>query len=216
MEHDSSQRVPPSLAPEHDWAAALPLVRPALRPVGTSGTDGRDPRIPVGGSGPGKTVVRPGPAGLPVVYVLPGAGFDVVVNVDHLLAWGVGPDRVHAAAMANLTAWSTGTAWTDEINGHRKIMWSDWGGGMDAARILLAEVRDHLETALAPAPRILVGIPERDLLIAAGLTEGDDDFAALFALYVSDRARAADESIDARVFELVRGELVEFEAGRAD
>jgi len=60
------------------------------------------------------------------------------------------------------------------------------------------------------AGRVLVGLPERDLLIAAGLAEGDADFPALFAQYVADRAEAADEPIDDRVFELLDGELVEF------
>ena len=56
----------------------------------------------------------------------------------------------------------------------------------------------------------MIGLPERDLLIAAGLAEGDEDFAALFAEYVADRAAAADDPIDARIFELVEGELIEF------
>ena len=30
-----------------------------------------------------------GPAGLSVVYAIPGVGFDVIVNADHLLSWGV-------------------------------------------------------------------------------------------------------------------------------
>ncbi len=213
MEQDRPPRVAPSLAPEHDWSAAAPLLRPALRPVGTTGVDGREPRVPAATSGPGKTVVRPGPAGLTLVYVMPGEGFDVVVNVEHLLAWGVGPDRVHAAAMANLGEWSSGAAWVDEVGGARKIVWSDWGGGMDAARILLDDVRGHLLRALAPARRILVGIPERDLLIAAGLADHDDEFATQFAQYVADRAEAADESIDGRVFELLDGELADFRAG---
>jgi hypothetical protein len=65
---------------------------------------------------------------------------------------------------------------------------------------------------LAPARRILVGLPERDLLIAAGLADGDDEFASLFADYVADRAQAADDPIDDRIFELVEGELVELQA----
>jgi hypothetical protein len=212
MEHDRPPRVAPSLAPEHNWAAASRLVRPALRPVGTTGTDGRELRVPTSSTGPGKTVVKAGPAGLPIVYVIPGAGFDVVVGVDHLLAWGVGPDQVHDAALANLGAWSVGASWVDEVDGRRKVVWSDWGEGMDAARILLAEVRSRLMSDLAPARRILVGLPERDLLIAAGLADGDDEFASLFADYVADRAQAADDPIDDRIFELVEGELVELQA----
>jgi len=208
MEFDPASRLPRSLAPEHDWGAASRLVRPALRPVGTPGTDGRDRRVPAGNGGSGAPIVRVGPAGLPIVYVIPGAGFDVLVDVEHLLAWGVGPDQVHAAAMSNLGNWSAGASWLDESNGRRRVVWSDLGEGLDAARILLADVRSRLVADLAPARRVLIGLPERNLLIAAGLADGDDEFAAMFADYVADRARTADEPIDRRIFELVDGELV--------
>lgn len=208
MEQDLAPRLAPSLAPEHDWAAASPLIHPALRPVGTSGADGHNPRPP--GNGPGQPLVRPGPTGLPIVYVIPGNGFDVVVGVDHLLSWGVGPAEVHAAAMANLASWSTQASWVEEVDGRRRILWSDCGEGMDAARILLSDVRGKLAEDLAPTGRILIGLPERDLLIAASLAAGDDEFAGMFADYVADRAREADEPIDDRIFELVDGELAEF------
>jgi hypothetical protein len=201
-------RVAPSLAPEHSWAAAAAVLRPAFRPVGTTGTTGRELRVPSARGGPGKSIIRTGPAGLPLVYVIPGRGFDVVVGVEHLLAWGVGPDRVHDAAMANLAKWSVDAAWTNEVNGGRRVVWSDLGEGLDAARILLPEVRARLAADLGPTHRILVGVPERDLLVAARLADGDDEFASMFADYVADRARVADEPIDSRVFELVDGELV--------
>jgi hypothetical protein len=209
MERDPARRPPTSLTPEHDWAAASAVVRPALRPEGTSGSDGLDRRIRPG-AGPGMPIVKAGPAGLAVVYVLPGPGFDVVVGVDHLLGWGVGPEQVHDAAISNLETWSSGASWMDETDAHRRVVWSDWGEGLDAARILLAEVRSRLARDLAPAGRILIGLPERDLLIAAGLADGDEEFASLFAAYVADRAGAADEPIDDRIFELIDGELVPF------
>ena len=210
MESDRTPRRPTSLAPEHDWVAASRLVRPALRPVGTSGSDGLVRHIRQG-SGPGLPIVKDGPAGLAIVYVLPASGFDIVVGVDHLLAWGVGPEQVHDAAMSNLGEWSSGAAWVDETNADRRVVWSDSGEGLDASRILLAEVRGHLVSDLERAGRILIGLPERDLLIAAGLADGDDEFVAMFADYVADRAGAADEPIDGRVFELVDGELVPLE-----
>jgi hypothetical protein len=211
LKQDPALRLAASLAPEHDWAAASKVIRPALRPVGTAGTDGRDLRLPAGNAGPGKPVMAVGPAGLPLVYVLPGAGFEVVVGVEHLLAWGVGPDQVHAAAISNLGVWSDGAAWVDESNEHRRLSWSDAGEGQDAARILLPQVRDRLVSILGPGRRILVGLPERDLLIAAGLAERDVEFVAMFAEFVTDRAITADEPIDGRVFELIEGELVALE-----
>src|SRR5256885_8947588 len=32
-----------------------------------------------------------GPAGLPVVYTIAAGGFDVVVNGEHLMSWGIEP-----------------------------------------------------------------------------------------------------------------------------
>jgi uncharacterized protein YtpQ (UPF0354 family) len=166
----------------------------------------------VGGGSTGDPLITPGPVGLPVAYVIPGTGFEVVVVADHLLAWGVGPEQVEAAAMANLAAWSSAATWVDEVDGERRVVWSDSGEGMDAARVLLPDVRSQLCSDLAPALRILVGVPERDLLIVAGLADGDDEFAEMFADYVADRCRGADEPIDGNVFELVDGDLVPLRA----
>jgi hypothetical protein len=66
---------------------------------------------------PDKPLVLAGPAGLTIGYVIPGQGFEVLVGAEHLLVWGVGPDDVHAAAMANLAVWSAGAPWVDEVNG---------------------------------------------------------------------------------------------------
>jgi hypothetical protein len=215
MGHEMAARPASSLMPEHDWAAAARVIHPVLRPLGTIGVDGRGAMAPSRG-GPGKPLVTAGPAGLSIMYVIPAEGFGVLVGVEHLLAWGVGPDDVHAAAMSNLSVWSKRAGWTAEVEGRRRVVWSDGGEGMDCARILLSEVHQQLMASLAPAPRIMVGMPERDLLIAAGLSEGDDEFASMFASYVADRFSGADEPIDGRVFELVDGGLVAIEpaAGR--
>jgi hypothetical protein len=210
MERDPAPRPASSLAPEHDWAAASRLLHPALRPAGTVGVDGRNLHVPARVGLPGKPLIGAGPAGLAIAYLIPGPGFAVLVGAEHLLAWGVGPDEAHAAATANLAVWSAGAPWVEEIDGRRRVVWSDSGEGMDAARILLPEVRARLAADLGGSGRVLIGLPERDLLIAAGLAEGDDEFAAMFAAYVADRSDDADEPVDGRLFELVDGELVVF------
>jgi uncharacterized protein YtpQ (UPF0354 family) len=141
---------------------------------------------------------------------MPGTGFDVIVNADHLMSWGVGVADVQDAALGNLAKWSAGAAWTDEVSGARRLISSDTGDGWDAARILLPEVRDRLVAELGAAGRILIGLPERHLLIAGALLPTDDEFAALFAEFVVESSGAADEPVDRRVFELVDGRLVEF------
>jgi hypothetical protein len=202
-----------SPAPENDFEVAAPLIMPALRPVGTQGTPVSE--VPPDGPPPSavahtQPLLDEGPCGLPVVYTIAAGGFDVVVNGDHLVSWGVGITAVEDAAIRNLVAWSAGAPWTDEVSGDRRLLSSDTGEGNDAARILLPDVRDHLARELGAAGRVLVGLPERHLLVAGTLRPGDAEFAALFSDFVVEHSGGADEPVDRRVFELVDGQLVEF------
>ena len=199
-------------APEHDFSAAKAIIVPALRPVGTQG---RPISTLHGGAAEGpashaQPLLDEGPCGLPVVYTMAATGFDVVVNGDHLASWAVAIDAVQDAAIANLRAWSANAPWTDEVSGDRRLLSSDTGEGSDAARILLPEVREHLVRELGATGRVLVGLPERHLLVAGTLRPDDTAFAALFAEFVLEQSGGADEPIDRRVFELVDGQLVDF------
>ena len=200
-------------SPEHDWARARDLIYPAFRPVGTQGLAVEDIDRDTLVSTPtshAQPILDQGPAGLPVVYTIDAGAFDVVVNGDHLLSWGVGPAEIQDAAMANLARWSAAAPWTEEVSGDRRLVSSDTGDGWDAVRILIPEVIDHLVSELGPHGRILVGLPERHLLTAGSLRAGDDDFAALLAEFIVETSGGADEPIDRRVFELVDGRLIEF------
>jgi len=201
-------------APEHDWAHARDLIYPAFRPIGTHGLalDSIDREALVGRAAQShaQPLLDLGPAGLPVVYTIDAGGYDIVVNGDHLLSWGVEPSELQDAAMRNLSAWSATAPWTDEVSGERRLVSSDSGNGWDAARILVPEVIERLVTELGPFGRVLVGVPERHLLVAASLQAGDDDFVALFAEFIVEQSGGADEPIDRRVLEIVDGRLVEF------
>ena len=201
-------------APENDWVRARDLLYPAFRPVGTHGLDlgslDREALVARATASHAQPLLDVGPAGLPVVYTIEADGYDIVVNGDHLLAWGVEPADLQDAAMRNLATWSQTAPWTDEISGDRRLISSDTGDGWDAARILLPEVVAHLVAELGPYGRVLVGLPERHLMTAGSLRSDDDDFAGLFAEFVLEHSGGADEPIDRRVFELVDGRLVEF------
>jgi hypothetical protein len=204
--------------PEHDWGRAARIVLPALRPVGTQGVRAdkldRDALVAQAAKSHPQPLLDDGPLGLPIVYTIPAGGFDVIVNTDHLVSWGVALKELRAAALKNLAAWSAEAAWTDEVSGDRRLLSSDTGDGCDAVRILLPEVREHLATELGAAGRVLVGLPERHLLIAGTLRPGDEEFAALIGDFVVEHSGGADEPIDRRVFELVKGELVPFAGER--
>ena len=201
-------------SPEHDWSAAAAIIYPALRPVGTQGLQVSEIDATALAAEANRSHSQPlvdeGPCDITVVYGLNAGAFDVIVNGDHLLSWGVQPSEVQDAAMRNLAAWSATAAWTDEVSGERRLLSSDTGDGWDAARILLPEVIDKLTNELGSVGRVLVGLPERHLLVAGTLRPGDQEFASLFADFVVEHSGGADEPIDRRVFELVDGRLVEF------
>ncbi len=205
---------PAAEAPEHDWARAHALIYPAFRPVGTQGlaidSFDREALAAQATQSHAQPLLDIGPAELPVVYTIDAGAFDIVVNGDHLLSWGVEPADVQDAAMRNLAAWSATAPWTDEVSGDRRLISSDTGHGWDAARIMLPEVVAHLTAELGSFGRILVGLPERHLMTAGSLRPDDDDFATLFAEFIVEHSGGADEPIDRRVFELVDGRLVEF------
>jgi len=201
-------------SPEHDWGAASSLLLPLLRPSGTQGMAVTDVDATALAADTMRSHSQPlvdeGPCELSVVYAIPGQGFDVIVNGDHLLSWGVTIEAIQDAAMANLAAWSAAATWTDEVSGERRLISSDTGDGWDASRVLLPEVRERLVAELGAAGRVLIGLPERHLMIAGALRPGDDEFAGLFGEFVLEQSGAADEPVDRRVFELVDGQLVEF------
>jgi len=201
-------------SPEHDWSAASAILFPILRPPGTPGMVVADIDEAALSADAARSHSQPlideGPCGLGVVYGLHAGGFDVIVNGDHVLSWGVPISQIQEVALRNLAAWSASAAWTDEVSGERRLISSDTGDGWDASRLLLPEVIDRLSSELGSGGRVLVGVPERHLLTAGALRPGDDEFAALFAEFIVEASGGADEPIDRRVFEIVDGHLVEF------
>lgn len=210
--HPPAEMSPIHDTPEHDWSVAATLVVPMLRPAGSHGTRlsevDQEQLAREGLRGHALPVVDDGPVGLTVAYAIRAGGFDVLVNADHLLEWRIEPDVLRSTSMQNLAAWSATIPWVEEIEGKRRLLSSDSGSGSDATRILLPEVRADLAARLGAEGRVVVGLPERHLLVAGTLRGDDLQFATLFADFVGARAEGADEPIDRRLFELVRGDLV--------
>lgn len=206
-------RSSPVETPEHDWALARDLVQPAFRPVGTTGLAmeavRRETLLAHGSTSHAQPLIDEGPAGIPVVYTIPAIGFDIVVNGDHLLSWGIEPVELQDAAMRNLAAWAAAAEWSDEASGERRLISSQTGEGLDAVRILLPETGAYLARELGGEGRILIGLPERHMLMASSLRPDDAEFAELFATFVVEQSGGADEPVDRRVFELVDGRLVD-------
>ncbi len=209
--------VTPSEAPEHDWSVAKGRIWPALRPSGTHGAhldDLTEERLQHEGlKKHALPIVDPGPADLSVVYVLREPAYDIVINAEHLLTWAIDAQALRDTAMGNLRTWSESAPWTDELEGDRHLLSSDTGDGGDAARILLPEVRQHLAGECGGPARVLVALPDRDVLIAASLQPGDETFAEQFASFAAEIYDGAHEPIERHLFELVGAEceLAQFE-----
>lgn len=203
-----------SEAPEHDWTLAVERLYPVLVPGGTVGSPLGEldvaAVVAMGSRGHLQPLLDPGPAGLFVKYVIAEEGFDVTVNAEHMISWAIDPATLREASLANLARWVSTAAWSVETSGDRRLI-SSATGRWDASRILLASERDSLAGALAGEGRVLVGLPERHLLVAGALRQGDDEFAALLADFVAEQAEGADEPIDRRLFELVGDRVVAFE-----
>lgn len=197
----------PAAAPEHDWESAADHVYPVLRPPGTHGTKlaeiDAEQLAQEGMKKHALPLIDPGPAGLAVAYVLREPAFDVLINADHLLGWGVTADTLRDRAIGNLRAWSEMAPWSDEMQGDRRLLSSDTGEGGDAARILLVEVRRHLAGQCGGPARVLVALPDRDLLLAGSLQPGDAEFAVQLTSFVTDVSDGAHEPIARSLFELV-------------
>ena len=148
------------------------------------------------------------------MYVLREPAYDVVINAEHLLTWGIEAQTLRDAAMGNLRAWSATAPWTEELEGRRRLLSSDTGDGGDAARILLPEVRQHLAGQCGGSSRVLIALPDRDLLVAGSLHPVDPDFAEQLAAFVAEVFADAHEPIEDGLFELVGEafELVRFGA----
>jgi hypothetical protein len=203
-------------SPEHAWSAAMGRIFPVFRPLGTAGLAMAEIDLAEmreqSSRARSQPLVDEGCAGLPIVYVIHGEAYDVIINGEHLLTWGVEITTIQDTALHNLVEWSAGAPWTDEVSGERRLLSSDSGDGWDASRILLEDVREHLFDELGSAGRVLVGLPERHLLVAGPLRPDDAEFAALFADFVVETSGGADEPIDRRVLELLGRDLVEFRA----
>jgi uncharacterized protein YtpQ (UPF0354 family) len=203
---------PMSLAPEHSWEAAAPLLYPVLRPAGTPGLHLDTIVTPTSAAGNVSPLLDDGPAGLQIAYALTAGGFDILADGDHLAAWSVSPATLREAAFRNLEAWAAEASWSIDVDGRRRVISSDTGDGWDASRILLPAAIAHLVGELAgPGDRVLVGLPARHLLIAGTLHGDDPEFAPLFAGFILDYAGDSDESIDRRTFELREGQVTVFD-----
>ena len=165
----------PADAPEQDWARArgpplsgIPTGRDAGSAARLASTARRWPRTAA--QSHAQPLLDEGPAELPVVYTLDAGAYDIVVNGDHLLAWGVEPPRSRTPRSATSPP-GRQRRLDRRVVGRAALISSDTGNGWDAARILLPEVVDpprHRARVVRPDPHRAPGTAPGRPAAAAG------------------------------------------------
>src|SRR4029079_11894977 len=95
----------PADAPEQDWTVARDLLYPAFRPVGTLGlavdSIEREQIAAHSAQSTAPTLLDVATAALTGVATINAGAYDIGVNGDHLLSWGVEASDIQDAALKN-------------------------------------------------------------------------------------------------------------------
>jgi uncharacterized protein YtpQ (UPF0354 family) len=112
-------------------------------------------------------IYRPFLGELIVSYVIDETSSVAYVNEEHLERWAIGDQDIHAAALANLRRRTeTMVQYTTVGDGNQRLYMYSSQDGYDATRILLPELLEQWQAQISG--RMVIGIPNRDFLIAFG------------------------------------------------
>ncbi len=112
-------------------------------------------------------IYRPFLSELIVSYVIDETSSVAYLNEEHLEQWGIGEQDIHAAALANLRQRTeTMVQYTTVGEGSQRLYIYSSQDGYDATRILLPELLEQWRPQING--RMVIGIPNRDFLIAFG------------------------------------------------
>lgn len=149
---------------------------------------------------------RPFLAGLAITYVVDERGSVTYINEQHTAHWQIDPADLHAQALENLRQRSARSGYTTLGSGEQRLFISNTQDGYDAARLLLPDLLEPW--ALAFSGRLLIGIPNRDFLVA--FSAADPTIAANVAHQIAHDVLQHPAGLTDRLFTLVAGEIYEY------
>ncbi|MGB9752838.1 MAG: DUF1444 domain-containing protein [Roseiflexus castenholzii] len=183
-----------------DFAVLRERLFPMLKPIGLLAFV-RDRRLPM-------LVYRPFLADLIITYVVDEPQSVAYINEQHLDQWGVSERDIHEAALRNLRRR------TDERVPYAMIGEDDQrlfifnsNDGYDATRLLLTDIL--ADWAQRVCGQLVIGIPNRDFLIALG--DENPDILRSVAAQIQIDAVQRDYGLTDRLFTLVGGQIREYE-----
>ncbi|MBC8161975.1 MAG: DUF1444 family protein [Roseiflexaceae bacterium] len=146
-------------------------------------------------------------AGLIIAYVIDEQNSVAYINENHLESWDVTMQDLHEQALDNLRR---RTDLVDAVSAgeddQRLFMFSS-GDGYDATRLLLSDVLQAW--ARNVSGNLVIGIPNRDFLIAFG--DDDQDVVQNIAMQVESDSLQREHGLTARLFTLTDGQVREYD-----
>lgn len=104
------------------------------------------------------------PADLIITYVVDAGNSVTYINEQHLDCWQVDPQTLHIQALKNLRQRTADIRYTTVGDGAHRLFLFNTQDGYDATRLLLPELLTPWRSSLPE--RMVLGIPNRDLLVA--------------------------------------------------
>ncbi|NWG21152.1 MAG: DUF1444 family protein [Chloroflexi bacterium] len=185
---------------EHDFAALSRRIFPMLKPIELL-MNVRDRHLPM-------LVYREFLAGLIVTYVIDEERSVAYLNEDHVEHWGITEQDVHDLAIRNLRhRTDERVRYTSVGSGEQRLLIFNSGDGYDATRLLLTDIL--VDWARMVRGRLVIGIPNRDFLIALG--DANPDILRSVAAQIQADATQREHALTDRLFTLVGGQIREYE-----
>lgn len=189
----------PAVREARDFAVVAAQVRPMLKPVALL-LDVRERGVPL-------PVYREFMADLIITYVIHETNRAAYITDDHLRRWGINAAQLHARAVQNLQRVTDGVQSVTSGVGDQRLFMFNSGDGYDATRLLLTDV---LAGWAAKVPgNLVVGVPERDFLIA--FSDANQDILRAISAQIAADAVSKAHGLTEQLFTLARGTISVYE-----
>ncbi len=147
-------------------------------------------------------------AGLMIAYVIDEPQSLAYINEDQLERWGLASHELHERALANLRRRTDDDApYTTVGAGDQRLFIYSANDGYDAARLLLTETM--AEWSRQVRGRLVIGIPNRDFLIAVG--DGNPDILRAVAAQIQVDSQQRESGLTDQLFTFSGGQIRTYE-----
>lgn len=185
---------------EQSYPALSARIFPMLKPIAMLASV-RERNLPM-------IVYRDFLADLMITYVVDEPQSVTFLNEQHLEHWGVSAQDLHEQALQNLRQRTLGQVeYVTTGAGEQRLFIFNSQDGYDATRLLLSEIL--AEWARQLPGRIVIGIPNRDFLVA--FSDANDEILRSVAMQIQADAAGREYGLTDQLFTFEGGQVREYE-----